>query len=1038
MIKKLSYLIVVLLAFGSLASAQPRCGFDAIHAQSLANKPAYAQKVSRFNTSWANYNQTSTPNLPQGLITNTPFGIVYEIPVVIHVIHTGGAVGTTYNPSDAQLIGMIDYLNATYAATWAGYPDSLSGGTRFPVKFILAKRTPNCGATTGINRVNGSGLTGYVANGINLDQTSGANDPVVKALSKWSNHDYYNIWVVNRIDGMDGTSGTFVAGYAYFPGAGSDIDGTVMLATQARSGQKTLPHEIGHAFGLYHTFQGGSTSVCPTNANCNVDGDMICDTEPQRQSNFNCPSDPNPCTGISYNNVQRNIMDYSSCPDRFTPGQRTRFLSGLLTERASLISSLGLLAPATPAVTAASCIPTIVNAGNTLNAGPVEVKFNDMTATSDGGYTADGNLVYIDRSCIQRANVNAGQTYSLSVSTTGGAQRVRVYIDYNNDGIFGTTAPELVYSHDGSSFNELHAANITIPSTGVVTCVPLRMRVVSDRTAANVPTPCGALTTGQAEDFSVNVMGASNTGTISIALTGGTNPSCINTPLTFTATPGGSATSPTFKWYINGIAVTGATATTYTSSTLANGAIITARIFYNGPCGPDSSLSNAITIQRLTSIVPLVNIALTNGSNPGCVGQSLTFTATPTNGGTTPTYQWFTSPDGITWNNTGATTNTFTTSTLPCNTLVRVVMTSALTCAIPTTATSAPIVYTCSATGNTAIATITQTGGTNPTCAGKPVSFTATVTNPGATPTYSWLINGIATGNTTLNFTTTALKTGDTVQFLMISTNPCVTQKVVLSNKIGVTVIPLDTPSVYVAITAGSNPGCADSLLEFTATASSSFGLTGYSWYLNNVNVASGTVYGGISFSTGDRISVAVVAGPGCHVRDTAYSDTITVTRYPTPAAPVISFIGNMLVSNVSGVQWYGPAPSGLIPGATSPSYHPTAPGNYYARVISNGCPSMPSNILQVSMLTIGNYDLSQVQIYPNPTSGMVMFDWGTKPATGMLSVFTPTGQVIKREPVQNATRKTMDLSAFAAGIYFVVIQDNEGHTGTVKITLTK
>lgn len=1035
MIRKLTYLLVALLAMGSTAFSQGLCGFDALHAKGLANNPNYLKTTDQFNKNWANYNQT--PNLPQGLVTSNAFGVLYEIPVVIHVIHTGGAVGSAYNPSDAQLTNMLNYLNATYAATWAAYPDSVSGGTRFPVRFVLARRTPDCAATTGIIRVNGSSLAGYAANGINLNQTSGAADEDVKALSIWSNHDYYNIWIVNRIDGVDGNSpgSPFTAGYAYFPGAGADRDGTVMLASQAAAGQKTLPHEMGHAFGLYHTFQGGTTTICPTNANCNTDGDLICDTEPQRQSNFNCPVDPNPCTGNSYNNVQRNIMDYSNCADRFTPGQRTRFLSIMLSERASLLSSLGLLAPSTPTV-AAACTPTTTNPGNAFNAGPRKVTLNDMTAETEGGYTRDDNRVYIDKTCIQRANLTVGQTYALNVTTGPSAERVRVYIDYNNDGIFGTTAPELVYSHDGTRGNEVHSTNITVPSTGIITCVPLRMRVVSDRTSVAAPTACGPLVTGQAEDYSVQLLGPSNSGTVAIALTNGTNPSCINSPLTFTATPGGTATNPTFKWYVNGIAVAGAVTTTFSSTTLANGAVVTARIFYTGPCGADSTTSNPITIFRSTAIAPAVSIALTNGTNPGCTGQSLTFTATPVNGGTTPGYQWQISTNGgTTWTNVIGAGATYTTAALSCNTNVRVIMTSALSCASPLTATAASILYTCTSS-MAATATITQTGGSNPTCKGAAVTFTAQVTNQGNNPTYSWLRNGVATGNNTLTYTSNALNNRDTIQFRLVSNNPCVSETTVLSNKIGVTVIDLDTPSVYLAVTAGSNPGCADSLLEFTATATSSFGLNGYTWYLNNVAVATGTVYGGIHFNTGDRIEVRVVAGPGCHVKDTAYSDVITITRYPTPPAPVISFIGNQVVSNVTQVQWYGPL--GLIPGATGPSHRPAGPGNYYARAINNDCPSLPSNILQVSLLTIGNYNLSEVQIYPNPTNGVLNLDWGGKMTTAKISLYTPTGQIVLQESMHHASRKTIDLSAFAAGIYFVVLQDEQGNTGTVKVTLTK
>ena len=53
--------------------------------------------------------------------TSTPLsGPPYTIPVVVHVINTGGAIGTIYNPTDAQILGAIAYLNAVYNGTEPG------------------------------------------------------------------------------------------------------------------------------------------------------------------------------------------------------------------------------------------------------------------------------------------------------------------------------------------------------------------------------------------------------------------------------------------------------------------------------------------------------------------------------------------------------------------------------------------------------------------------------------------------------------------------------------------------------------------------------------------------------------------------------------------------------------------------------------------------------------------------------------------------------------------------------------------------------
>ena len=342
----------LLLYFVSFS--QPICGFDDVH-QKLMKDSGYRKRLLKSESSLRDYISSHKELLNQKG-PKTLSGPLYTIPVVVHVIHTGGAIGTIYNPSDAQIQGAIDYLNAVYNGTYPG----TTGAGDLGIQFILAKRDPNCNPTNGITRTDGTVLSGYSASGV-MRSSVGVDEMSVKNLVRWDPTQYYNIWVVNKIDAKDGTSGTFVAGFAYFPGAGL-YDGTIMLATQMISGQKTLPHEIGHAFNLYHPFENSadpSGATCPVNGNCNTDGDQVCDTDPiTLPPSFVCRTGTNSCTGTAYsNNTESNYMNYTNCYTLFTSGQRTRMLASAAgVDRISLANSLGGTAPDAGTT---QCVPKI-------------------------------------------------------------------------------------------------------------------------------------------------------------------------------------------------------------------------------------------------------------------------------------------------------------------------------------------------------------------------------------------------------------------------------------------------------------------------------------------------------------------------------------------------------------------------------------------------------------------------------------------------------------------------------------------------------
>jgi hypothetical protein len=348
-----SFLLILCIAlfFSPDIKAQAPCAFDEKHDKLLSENPAFAQQIEQNNLTIRKLVEARKAMKPGAA---RPMAVV-TIPVVVHVMHTGGAVGSIYNPSDAQIIGAINYLNQVYAGTYPGMAAPVEGGgiVDMEIQFALAQRTPSCGATNGINRVDASSLPNYVANGVNVDNADGTPELTLKNFSRWNTSDYYNIWIVNKLDGADGTVGQFIAGFAYFPGASSALDGTIMLATQMESGEKTLPHEIGHALSLHHPFRGSDDNTeCPLNTDCSVNGDLVCDTDPVYNNynsgtgvySFSCrsSSSDNICTPIPYNkysiNTESNFMSYTNCFTLFTNDQKARAQAAMaLSSRASLI-----------------------------------------------------------------------------------------------------------------------------------------------------------------------------------------------------------------------------------------------------------------------------------------------------------------------------------------------------------------------------------------------------------------------------------------------------------------------------------------------------------------------------------------------------------------------------------------------------------------------------------------------------------------------------------------------------------------------------
>ncbi len=268
--------------------------------------------------------------------------------------------------------------------------------------------------------------------------------------------------------------------------------------------------------------------------------------------------------------------------------------------------------------------------------------------------------------------------------------------------------------------------------------------------------------------FSFSLPTCGTDASVSIAVTGGTNPICPGQTTTFTALGVNTGTSPVYQWQVNGANV-GTNSNTYSSSTLSAGQVVSCIMTSNLPGATNNpATSNSITITIATPVTPAVAIAITNGSNPTCPGIGVTFTATPTSGGTTPSYQW-----KVNGTNVGTNSNTYSTTTLTNGQVVTCVLTSSIACVTSPTATSNSIAMSVTAASSPSV-TIAQTSGSNPLCAGESAIFTATVTN-GNSPSYQWTVNGSNVGTNSPTYSTSSLTNGQVISCSVTSTNSCPT-----------------------------------------------------------------------------------------------------------------------------------------------------------------------------------------------------------------------------------------------------------------------
>ena len=501
--KKFTHFFLGLLLMGTLgAQAQryrapqaknpniQRCGTELVLQRQLQD-PVYRAAFEARQREVAGTARTSTLSGP------------VTIPVVVHVV-----LSNPYIITEAQVDALLAQLNLDFSGL---NPDSTNGQNFYSkrghslIRFVRARRTPSGGFTTGLERRAG-----------NIEISEETFQPIKHAiyggLDPWDVTKYYNIWVGNS-ETLLGIAPTIGPGkQTETPTSTIGIDGVCIDYTAFSDGcfsnpsynkGRTVAHEIGHNFGLYHIFQGctaggdfGQLPVGVPALAAGLYGASFDDTPGQASYTTGCPTGNQTSVGCTLAQVPnppgkmyQNFMDYTNdaCYSMFTNNQVARMHYVLETMRPGYLTTDGAQAPAgTPALDIAparfinpngilfnnaSCSATgfpvpvcpgdltprveIVNRGNsTITSLTVSVQLNSnapLTTTVNGLNLTYGNVTTVTLPTI---TLIAG-TNVIKVTTSspnGGADGATANDVITTTLNLGSSTPPLVEDFQGATF----------------------------------------------------------------------------------------------------------------------------------------------------------------------------------------------------------------------------------------------------------------------------------------------------------------------------------------------------------------------------------------------------------------------------------------------------------------------------------------------------------------------------------------------------------------------------------------------------------
>lgn len=415
-------------------------------------------------------------------------------------------------------------------------------------------------------------------------------------------------------------------------------------------------------------------------------------------------------------------------------------------------------------------------------------------------------------------------------------------------------------------------------------------------------------------------------------------------------------------------------------------------------------------IQVNASLNPSVSIS--GNANAWCIGQTATFTASPTNGGSNPSYQW-----KLNGANVGTNSATYSNSSLSNGDIISLELSSNATCLLSTTASSNSITASITPLISPSV-TISSSAST--VCAGSNVNFSASASNAGSSPTYQWKLNGANVGTNSPSYSSSSLNNGDQVLVEVTGSGACASSSPGISSAISMNVRPLP---VITVMSPPFAPLCPGDSLALSATVNN-HNIPGILTNWTGPGVQNGVFYASLAGPGNHTLSIGYLyaSQPDCPVNATLQ---ISVANFPTPT---ISRNGGSLSCNQTGFNYLWLLNGSPAPGTNNlQNYNLTVNGSYSVELSDAAC-SLESDEIDVIDMSLSSLKSQWTwQVYPNPAKSKLNFALNNPGVSKVeIRLYDARGALmLAEERIVNGARieESLNIGAFADGVYHLNVR---------------